>query len=366
MSVDVTEVPTVHAAFTPLPILSLTSKEYATAIAERLGKGTQHALLIYQEFFRSGKVTGAHPAFSNAKRLFQDIVACTDFTGLSCFDKGRDGKTEKVLLATADGLEVESVLIPMKAGGTLCVSSQVGCKMGCTFCETGRMGLIRHLTAKEIVSQLLLAKFTFGFHARNVVFMGMGEPFDNYVEVMQAFKVMHDPNGFGFGPNHITISTSGRVDGILKLLDEVGPIPHLAVSLNAPNDALRRSIMPITRQYPLATLYDAMKRFCEATRKNILIAYVMMKDKNDSVAHAEELANYLQGLSVTINLIPYNHQSIDRFKTSECEAIARFAHFLIEAGFNTRIRQTKGDKIMAACGQLGNAQQKAKLVQLRK
>jgi 23S rRNA (adenine2503-C2)-methyltransferase len=343
-------------------ILSHTCESFSLEIARRLGKGERHARLIYEEWFRTGQVSGKNPAFNNAQKLYQDILDLTDFSYLSLSNKHHDGATGKVLLQTRDHLEIEAVLIPMRAGGTLCVSSQVGCKMGCSFCETGRMGLLRNLTAAEIVSQLFVARFILNFSVRNIVFMGMGEPFDNYDSVMQAFRIMIDPHGFGFGPNHITISTSGRIDGIQKLMQEKGAIPNLAVSINAPNDVLRNTLMPVNRQYPLSDLYQVMDQFCRTTKKEILIAYVLLKDRNDSLEHAQELANYLKGLSVRINLIPYNRQSHDRYESSEREHIDLFATVLRKAGYNCLIRQTKGDKIMAACGQLGNL----KLKQLRK
>lgn len=345
-----------------ITILSETSESFSRQIADRLGKGERHATLVYEEWFRTGKVSGKDPAFNNAQKIYQDILDFTDFSYLNFSQKHHDGTTGKILLQTEDQLEIESVLIPMRAGGTLCVSSQVGCKMGCSFCETGRMGLLRHLSAAEITSQLFAARFVLGFAVRNIVFMGMGEPFDNYDAVMQAFRVMVDPHGFGFGPNHITISTSGRVDGIQKLMQETGVIPNLAVSINAPNDVLRNTLMPVNRLYPLKDLYEAMDQFCRTTKKEILIAYVLLKDRNDSIEHAQELAHYLKGLSVRINLIPYNRQSHDRYESSEQETIDRFALLLRQEGYNCLIRQTKGDKIMAACGQLGNL----KLKQLKK
>lgn len=343
-------------------IFSETSATFSRQIVERLGKGERHAMLVYEEWFRTGQVSGKDPAFNNAQKIYQDILSLTDFSYLNFSHKHHDGATGKVLLQTEDRLEVEAVLIPMKAGGTLCVSSQVGCKMGCSFCETGRMGLLRNLSAAEITSQLFAARFALDFAVRNIVFMGMGEPFDNYDAVMQAFRIMTDPYGFGFGPNHITISTSGRVDGIQKLMQEKGTIPNLAVSINASNDALRNTLMPINRLYSMQDLYSVMDQFCRTTKKDILIAYVLLKDRNDSLDQAKELADYLKGLAVRINLIPYNRQSHDRYESSEKETIDRFATCLRQEGYKCLIRQTKGDQIMAACGQLGNL----KLKQMRK
>jgi 23S rRNA (adenine2503-C2)-methyltransferase len=337
-----------------IPLLSQTKDQFAQFIYQQLGKGYDHASLVYEEWFRTGQILGQHPAFKNAQYLLDEILNLTDLTLLPFKDKREEGQTGKFLLLTPDHLEVESVLIPMQAGGTLCVSSQVGCRMGCAFCETGRMGLFRNLTAAEIINQVFIARFHLKFPIRNIVFMGMGEPFDNYDHVMQAVRVLSDPHGLGFGRNHLTISTSGCVDGILKLIEEPEPVPNLAVSINAPNDELRHKLMPVNRKYPLKTLYEAMEIFCKKRGRQILIAYVLIKDQNDSLEHATELAHYLKGLSVKINLIPYNPQSHDRYQPPEPEKLEAFMQHLRHLGYYTLLRQTKGRKIMAACGQLGN------------
>ncbi len=337
-----------------ISIFSHSSQEFASQIRSRLGKGYQHAQLIYQEWYRTGKITGEHPAFANAQVLFQQIQQLTDFSVLPLATHQQEGATGKFLLRTEDQLEIESVLIPMQAGGTLCVSSQIGCRMGCSFCETGRMGLLRHLTTREIVNQLFVARFHLGFEVRNLVFMGMGEPLDNYEQVMQAIRVLTDPHGFGLGIHHITLSTSGRVESIYRLMEEKQPIPHLAISLNAPTDELRNRLMPINRLYPLQALYDAMHAYNTKTGKQILVAYVLMKGQNDTLAHADLLAAYLRGLNVKVNLIPYNPQSRDRYQAPEQSTLEAFTASLRQQGYYTLLRQTKGRKIMAACGQLGN------------
>lgn len=344
----------------PFSIFSHSSQEFASLIRNCLGKGYQHALLFYQEWYRTGQVTGNHPAFANAQVLLQNIRQLTDCSLLSLSTKQHDGYTGKFLLKTADQLEIESVLIPMQAGGTLCLSSQVGCRMGCSFCETGRMGLLRNLTTQEIVNQLFVARFILGFQVRNLVFMGMGEPFDNYENVMQAIRIFTDPSGFGLGVHHLTVSTSGRVEEIYRFMDEDRPIPHLAISLNAPTDELRNRLMPINRRYPLKDLYQAMQAFNAKKGKSILVAYVLMKEQNDTLEHADQLADYLHGLDVKINLIPYNPQSHDRYQSPEQSVLEAFTARLREKGFHTLLRQTKGQKIMAACGQLGNLELRRK------
>ncbi len=337
-----------------ISILAHTSQTFAEAVHAVLGKGYVHAGLVYEEFFRQGRIQGRNPAFNNAQALLSDILSLTDFSLPELIDKRHDGKTGKFLLKTADQLEIETVLIPMQSGGTLCVSSQVGCRMGCAFCETGRMGLLRNLTVEEVIRQVFVARHCLAFQFRNVVFMGMGEPFDNYDAVMQAVRILNDPKGFALGRRHVSVSTSGCVEGIDRLIDEGEYAPNLAVSINAPNDALRNRLMPINRTHDLQRLHQAMQRYCAETGREILIAYVLMKGQNDALDHADQLADYLQGLAVKVNLIPYNAQSRDRFAAPEPETLEAFAHRLRERGYYTLVRSTKGETIMAACGQLGN------------
>lgn len=348
-----------------ISILSHTSKSFGDAIYAKLGKGHIHATLIYEEWFRRGTIHGNDPAFNNAKLLFQEIVGLIDTSMPVISHEKNDGKTGKFLLKTHDNLEVEAVLIPMQSGGTLCVSSQVGCRMGCTFCETGRMGLLRNLTISEIVSQVFVARHQLNFEFKNVVFMGMGEPFDNYEAVMAAIKILNDPKGFGFGRRQVTVSTSGCVDGIEKLIQEGDHAPNLAVSINAPTDILRSKIMPVNRKHDMAELHRAMSQYCQKTNREILVAYVLLKELNDSTEHADQLAHYLQGLNVKINLIPYNPQSCDRFAAPDPLTLDAFAKHLRDKGFYTLLRTTKGKDIMAACGQLGNVKLRQQIRDLR-
>lgn len=337
-------------------IFEHTYASFCDFIGLTLGKGRTHAGLVYEEFFRQGEVTGQNLAFNNAKALFNGIVEAVDFTHPAVVCARTDGSTRKILLQVEGKLEVEAVLIPMQAGGTLCVSSQVGCRMGCAFCETGRMGLLRHLTAAEIVSQVFVARHLEKFPVRNIVFMGMGEPFDNYDNVMQAVRILCDPKGLGFGPRHVTVSTSGCIEGIYKLIHEGSLAPNLAVSINAPSDEERNRLMPVNRRHNMQQLYEAMQAYCRSTGRQILAAYVLLRDQNDSPEHADRLAAYLQGLNVKINLIPYNPQTRDRFAAPSLEVIDAFAARLRLLGYRTLLRGTKGQGIMAACGQLGNAE----------
>ncbi|MCB1135078.1 MAG: 23S rRNA (adenine(2503)-C(2))-methyltransferase RlmN, partial [Chlamydiia bacterium] len=241
--------------------------------------------------------------------------------------------------------------------------SQVGCNMGCVFCETGRMGLLRNLTTAEITAQVFIARHVLGYSFRNIVFMGMGEPLDNWEAVSQAVQVLTDPAGFGFAKNRITISTSGRVDGIYRMLEAGEPYVNLALSINAPNDSLRNRLMPLNRRYDMEAIRKAIEDYCAATQRQVLLAYVLMRDFNDGLEHAEQLAEWVQGLDVKINLIPYNPQSRDRFAAPTEEGLDAFAAYLRSRHLRTLVRHNKGRDIMAACGQLGNLELRRQLAQ---
>ncbi len=319
-----------------------------------LGKGKHHASILYSEWFRQGQLSAEGSWIEpQARPLVEAMIALTDTALPEPVLQVGEG-TVKFLLRYPDQLVSESVIIPMESGTTLCISSQVGCKMGCAFCETGRMGLLRNLTASEIVSQLFYARFGLGAKVRNIVFMGMGEPMDNLEQVIQALRVFTDPAGLGLGPSRITVSTSGCVDGIYRLMEETDPAINLAVSINAPNDAVRGRIMPVNKKWSMAELKEAMKAYCAHPRRTIFIEYVLLKGINDSLAAADELADYLEGLRVKVNLIPYNPQRRDRFAPPEEETVKIFFTALRQKGYHVLIRYPKGQQIMAACGQLGN------------
>lgn len=327
-----------------------------------MGKGKEQARLLYREWYQKGTITGSDPAFNNAKTLLEKILLATDFSLPTCLKKGVEDQTEKYALQTREELEIEMVVLPMKAGITLCISSQVGCRMGCAFCETGKMGLIRHLSTEEIVSQVFLARHQLGLEVRNLVFMGMGEPLDNYEAVMQAILIFTDMNGLALGMSRITVSTSGLVDKIYRLIEEASPALNLAVSVNSPTDLIRNRLMPINKQFDMASLKEAMEAYCLHPRRRLLIEYILIRDKTDRPEHAEALATYLKGLRVTVNLIPYNPQSRGILAPSKKEEIDFFLHFMKQKGFLTFVRGTKGQKIMAACGQLGNRALKKKKI----
>jgi len=266
--------------------------------------------------------------------------------------ESKDKNTVKALIKLADDLKIETVLMRHNDRNTICVSSQVGCPMGCAFCATGTMGLKRNLTMGEIIAQVLLfARLLKKTEEKitNIVFMGMGEPFLNYDKVMGAIKYLHAPDTMNIGARRFSISTCGILDGIKKFTKEEMEI-NLAISLHAPTDELRSSIMPINRQNPLKKLIIAIKNYLEETHRKVMIEYTMIKGVNDSAQNAEELAELLQNMLVVVNLIPYN--DTDLFQTSDAAAINRFKTILGRNKISVVQRHKFGDDIEAACGQL--------------
>jgi len=270
----------------------------------------------------------------------------------------RDGELIKFVQRTPDGLETESVIIPMSKGGrnwhSLCVSSQVGCRMGCTFCETAQLGLLRNLSAAEIVGQVIAARREFGVEVRKIVFMGMGEPFDNFDAVVQAVRVLTDPYGLSLSKRQITISTVGRVEGIRRLASLGWQYLQLAVSLNAPNDEVRSQIMPVNRAEPMAALREAMVEYPLRRNMYLMVEYVLIPGVNDAAEHARELAVYLRPVKCCVNVIPYNPRRESPWPAPTDETVIAFLQNLRDAGQFCKRRITKGRDLMAACGQLGN------------
>jgi 23S rRNA (adenine2503-C2)-methyltransferase len=279
--------------------------------------------------------------------------------------RSADG-TVKWLIDTGTGNAVETVFIPENDRGTLCISSQVGCALACTFCSTGRQGFNRNLSVSEIIGQLWLANKALGRDPKgeriisNVVMMGMGEPLTNFDNVVTALNIMLDDHAYGLSRRRVTVSTSGIVPAMDRLR-EACPVA-LAVSLHAPNDALRDEIVPINQKYPLRELMAACKRYLEAAPRDfITFEYVMLDGVNDTPAHARELIALTRDVPCKFNLIPFNPFPNSGYDRSRPEAIRRFREMLVEAGYVVTTRKTRGDDIDAACGQLaGRVQDKSK------
>ena len=266
--------------------------------------------------------------------------------------KSRDG-TVKYLLRLEDGKAVEAVYIPEARRITFCVSSQIGCPLGCTFCLTAKMGLVRNLAPGEIAGQvaILAGEHRLAANDYNLVFMGMGEPLNNYDSVLAAFRILADPDGFGISPKHITLSTAGVVPGLRRIAAE-NPRPRIAVSLSATTDKLRDELMPVNRAYPLEVLFETLRGIPLAPRERITFEYVLLRGINDSPEDAIRLASLTGKMAVKINLIPYNEASVGGYAPPAAGAARAFRDLLLARGLRASIRKRRGADISAACGQL--------------
>jgi len=275
--------------------------------------------------------------------------------------------TRKWLLRFPDGQEVETVYIPEGERGTLCVSSQVGCTLSCSFCHTGTQRLVRNLTSAEIVAQIMIARDALGEwpspqsdrQVTNIVLMGMGEPLFNYDNVAEALKIVMDPEGLAISRRKITLSTAGVVPAIRRCGGEIGV--NLAVSLHAVRDDIRDRLVPLNRKYPIAELLDACRNYPGASNaRRITFEYVMLKGVNDSPAEARELVQLLAGIPAKVNLIPFNPWPGAPYECSSEATIAAFSDIVFAAGYSAPVRTPRGRDILAACGQLKSASVKAR------
>jgi len=289
---------------------------------------------------------------SKAFRLELAERARIEFPEVLTVSRSDDG-TKKFLLGLEDGLCVESVLIPEEDHDTLCLSTQVGCAMGCRMCRTAKMGLMRNLTAGEMVSQLLAVRREVpGIKVRNVVFMGMGEPLANFSNTVKAVRILTHPNGPGISWRRLTVSTCGLAPRIRELGEEVRV--KLAVSLNGVTDEQRNAIMPVNRTYPLSELLSALKEYPLHRQDRITIEYVAIKGFNDSDADARQLVRILNPIRAKVNLIPLNEGSAEGLEPSRPERVQRFQEILMSRSLIAIIRRSRGRDILAACGQLAS------------
>jgi len=265
-----------------------------------------------------------------------------------------EDRTRKFRFILADEEAVESVLLPERDHWTLCLSSQVGCALGCRFCLTGKRGWVRNLKASEIVDQVIAVRSTLslGEKLTNLVLMGMGEPLLNYQNVLQALEVLRSPLGLQFSNRRITLSTSGIIPEMVELLSRKNFV-KLAISLNATTDEQRTSLMPINRRYPLKNLLSACREVPLPNRERITFEYVLIHGVNDSPEDARRLTHLLKGIRAKVNLIAFNEFPESSFRRPSEEAIQNFREILMAKGFTAMLRQSKGSDILAACGQLG-------------
>ena len=319
-------------------------EEYFLSMGEKKFKATQVFEWLYVH-----KIYNIDD-FSNLKKELREKLKqefTTDF--IKIITKEEDELVKKYLFELIDGERVEAVLMEHDYGKSVCISSQVGCNMGCKFCESGRLKKIRNLETYEMVLQIIMIEQDINSKIDSVVIMGIGEPFDNYDNVMNFISIINHPKGLGIGARHITVSTCG----IVPKIEEFSNYPlqvNLALSLHAPNDEIRNKIMPISKAYKIDEVITAIKKYIAKTNRRVTIEYVMLYNVNDSMDCAEELANLLRGLNVYVNLIPYNETKNIEFKRSN--KIKEFQNKLLSLGINSTVRKEFGGKISAACGQL--------------
>jgi len=263
--------------------------------------------------------------------------------------------TRRFLLRLKDGKAVESVLIPSRDRDTFCISSQIGCALGCTFCLTGQLGLIRDLSVGEIVSQVLVLRREAGRRRFSIVLMGMGEPLQNYDNVVKAMNILHDDHGLSVAPTRITLSTAGLLPGLERIARE-RLFPNVSISLTGVTNAVRDSLMPINRRYPIERITDWVRNLPASRQDRVMFECVMIKDVTDSQEDAVELARLLRGLRAKVNLIPLNPAKEIPFQRAEEAAILDFQEVLVSSGIATFIRRNRGNDVSGACGQLSFAQ----------
>lgn len=336
-----------------LNILELTLDELTQTLDRYFNKGAYHASAWFKEVFKKGN---RHPfdtvEFKGSPALTETIKPLIEFSPGKIIDTVQDKELLKFITRLNDGFEIESVIIPMANHYTLCVSSQVGCKMGCKFCETGRMGFKRNLTVTEITGQLFNARHILKKNVKNIVFMGMGEPFDNFDHVIQSIRVMNEQKGFDIALRHITVSTAGLVSGINNLVKMGLTGIRLAISINAPSDEVRSGLMPINRSISMTTLKQALLNYPLPKRGAFLFEYILIKGVNDSDRAARQLAEYIRPLKVRLNLIAYNPVNGFAHPSPSDSDLHRFADIMTRMGVFVIKRWGKGCSVGAGCGQL--------------
>ncbi|HUK32817.1 MAG TPA: 23S rRNA (adenine(2503)-C(2))-methyltransferase RlmN [Vicinamibacterales bacterium] len=323
------------------------------AALETQGHKRFHARQIFQWIYKRG-ITDISAMTDLSRELRTSLAAQFAITTphIVSRERSNDG-TEKFLLRLADGLQLESVFIPDTPSMTFCVSTQVGCAMACAFCLTGKMGLVRNLSAGEIAGQVRVLAGALDMRDKkfNIVLMGMGEPLHNYDETMRALRILNDQYGFAISPRRVTLSTVGLLPALEQLARE--PLmPNLAISLHAPSDRLRGELVPLNRKYGVAEIIAACKRFPLAKRSRITFEYVLLAGVNDSADDARQLAKLLSGVKSKVNLIPLNAAPGIPFERPSDDAIDQFARILAERGVVVSVRKSRGRDIRAACGQL--------------
>ena len=330
-------------------IYDLTMEELENYFLEHQDKKF-HAVQLFEWLYQK-RIKMIEEATNLKKETREQLKKDFSFQNITITSVEEGEGVKKYLFTLNDQEHIEAVLMYHDYGLSLCISSQVGCNMGCAFCESGRRKKVRNLTTGEMVEQILQIEESCGERIRHVVVMGIGEPFDNYDNVCKMIQIINHPKGLNIGARHITVSTCGLVPKILDFANFPYQV-NLAISLHAPNDELRKEIMPIAKAYPLKDLMNAIKIYLEKTNRRVTFEYIMLNGVNDSIDNALELANLLKGINAYVNLIPYNETEALQFKRSNPLTIAKFYDILKKNNITVTIRREFGGTISAACGQL--------------
>lgn len=321
-------------------------EEYFISINDKKFRAVQ----VYEALYKK-RVKNIDDAPNIPTNIKNKIKEDFDTNLITIISKQESSDVNKYLFKLKDGNTVEAVLMRHDYGTSICISSQVGCNMGCKFCESGRLKKVRNLDASEMVMQILLVEEDIGDRITHIVIMGIGEPFDNYDSVMNFVRIVNHPKGIAIGTRHITISTCGVVPKIYQFMEEDGQI-NLAVSLHAPNNSIRDKLMPINKVYKIEDVMEAIREYIKKTNRRVTFEYILLKGINDSVENAKELAKLIRGMNAYVNLIPYNETENLGFKRSDKDSIMRFYDILKKEKISVTIRKEFGGNIDAACGQL--------------
>lgn len=321
-------------------------EQYFLEFGEKKFKATQIFEWLYKK-----RVTD-FLKFTNVKKdTIQKLEQDFSFTNIKLLDKKIGKDVKKYLFELEDHNKIEAVLMLHDYGISLCISTEVGCNIGCAFCESGRLKKVRNLETHEMVEQILAIEKLENIRITHVVLMGIGEPFDNYQNVMDFIDILNCGKGIDLGARHITISTCGLIPKIKEFMN-CGKQVNLAISLHAPNNTLRNRLMPINKVYPLEELIETLKEYIKKTNRRVTFEYILLDGINDTTECALELSNLVKGMNCYINLIPYNETSHIEFKKSSQEQILKFYDILKKNKINVTIRREFGGELLAACGQL--------------
>ncbi len=321
-------------------------EDYFLSKGEKKFKATQVFEWLYQKRVKS---------FDEMTNIKKEVISYLkeDFkiNSLEILTRQEDVDVIKYLFKLEDDNKIEAVLMKHDYGNSLCVSSQVGCNMGCKFCESGRLKKVRNLKTSEMVLQLLKIEEDLNIRISHLVLMGIGEPFDNYENVINFIDIINTPKGIALGSRHITVSTCGIIPKIKEFIKD-GKQVNLAISLHASNDKLRQELMPISKVYKLDDLMKVIKEYIKETNRRVTFEYILLKGINDKYENAIELSKLLKGMNCYVNLIPYNETSHIEFKKSDQDTILKFYDTLKKNNIGVTIRREFGKKVSAACGQL--------------